>query len=65
MRIEYDGEIKQYYAKNRFPVSKCKIDQEIHVDVLTEKFGNVAKSGVNRKHVVIIDFIGELMFCQI
>ena len=55
--------MKQYYAKNRFPVSKCKIDQEIHVDKLTGKFGNVAKLGVHRKHAVIINFIGEFMFC--
>ena len=65
MRIESDGKIKLYHAKNMFSVSKCKIDKEILIDMLTGNFSNVAKLGVNRKHAVIIDFIREFTFCQI
>ena len=58
-RIKYDTKRKQYYDRNRFPASKYQIGQEIYVDVSIGKVGNVAKLGVNRKHAVIIDSIGE------
>jgi len=58
-RIKYDNKRKEYYDKHRVPATKYTIGQDIFVDISVGKVGNAAKLGVNRKHAIIMDPIGD------